>query len=137
MPFFVTRLLVYESKMQSVTVGLALVTFILVNKISKSEQHGFMREPPSRASAWLTDPDFASCCKNYEYNQMFCGGFMHQWELNGGKCGICGDPWDGEKKFEKGGSHYLGKIVRNYDPESIIPVTIQVIILDHFFSTPV
>lgn len=49
--------------------------------IERSEQHGFMLEPPSRSSAWLVDPDFVDCCKNYDYNQMFCGGIMKQWVM--------------------------------------------------------
>ena len=101
-----------------------VVLFVL---LGKSMQHGYMREPPSRASAWLVDSDFVDCCKNYNYNEMFCGGFRRQWEENGGKCGICGDAFDAPRKFEKGGEHYLGKIVRNYTKEAAIPVTIIVI----------
>ena len=32
--------------------------------------------------------------QNYNDNEGFCGGFTHQYEVNGGKCGICGDAWD-------------------------------------------
>ena len=105
-----------------------MFTFLILTcLVGVSKQHGYMIEPPSRAAAWLTDPDFVDCCKNYEYNQMFCGGTMHQWDLNGGQCGICGDAWDAEKKYERGGSRYLGKIVRHYDSTAAsMPVTIRV-----------
>lgn len=94
--------------------------------IKLTEQHGYLANPPSRASAWLEDPDFLDCCKNYDYNQMFCGGFRHQWEDNGGKCGICGDPYDEPepRTYEKGGQKYLGKIVRTYKKNTEIPVDV-------------
>jgi hypothetical protein len=115
------------SSTSSLVGGLTLLaTVLLMQHVQLTTQHGFMREPPSRASAWLEDPDFVECCKNYAYNQMFCGGTMHQWELNGGKCGICGDAWDEEKKFERGGVHYLGKIVRKYDAGAIVPVEVVI-----------
>lgn len=89
-------------------------------------QHGYLANPPSRASAWLEDPDFLDCCKNYDYNQMFCGGFRNQWENNGGRCGVCGDPYEESepRNYEKGGSKYLGKIVRTYKKNSEIPVDV-------------
>ena len=31
---------------------------------------------------------------NYNDHELYCGGFSRQWRTNGGKCGICGDPWD-------------------------------------------
>ncbi len=101
---------------------------MLIINVQDSFQHGYMKEPPSRASAWLVDRDFLDCCKNYDYNQMFCGGINRQWEVNGGKCGVCGDAWDEEpRKYEKGGEFYLGKIVRTYKKNSNISVNIQVI----------
>jgi len=91
-----------------------------------THQHAYLSEPPSRASAWLVDGDFIDCCKNYNYNQMFCGGFSKQWNENGGKCGICGDSWDEPREYERGGAKYLGKIVRNYPKGTTLPVTVQV-----------
>ena len=32
--------------------------------------------------------------KNEDDNALYCGGFGVQHDHNGGKCGICGDPWD-------------------------------------------
>lgn len=102
---------------------------VLVSLFKYSKEHGYLSDPPSRASAWLVDSDFLECCKNYDYNQMFCGGMTRQWEVNGGRCGICGDPWDGEREYEKDGAKYLGKIVKSYIKNNPIPVKVQVRII--------
>jgi len=45
----------------------------------------------------------------------------------GGKCGICGEPYDRQNKlFEKGGAMYLGKIVKTYNQGEQIDVKIKV-----------
>jgi len=45
----------------------------------------------------------------------------------GGKCGICGEPYDRAiKLFEKGGKKYLGKIVKIYTQGEQIDVKIKV-----------
>lgn len=110
---------------------LTLTLCLLASKLLLTHQHGYLSDPPSRASAWLVDKDFVECCQNYNYNQMFCGGRDKQWGLNGqtgndGKCGICGDSWDEPKEYEKNGTKYLGKILRNYAPNSRLPVTVQI-----------
>lgn len=105
-----------------------MFVYVLVALVmaKSAHQHGYLSDPPSRASAWLVDKDFLECCKNYDYNQMFCGGRVRQWQINGGKCGICGDPWDDEREYEKGGSKYLGKIVKTFSKNSQMPVKVQV-----------
>lgn len=105
---------------------LLLTAVVLVSLVNVSRQHGYLSDPPSRASAWLVDKDFYECCKNYDYNQMYCGGKVHQWEVNGGRCGICGDPWDGDREYEKGGDKYLGKIVKTYVRNQPMSVKVQV-----------
>ena len=32
--------------------------------------------------------------QNENDNALYCGGFGVQHQQNGGRCGICGDPWD-------------------------------------------
>ena len=36
--------------------------------------------------------------------------FQNQWTVNGGKCGLCGDPYQGPRRHEEGytgpGEHY-------------------------------
>lgn len=35
-------------------------------------------------------------------------------QLNGGKCGVCGDPWNGRRENEAGGKYATGTIVKVY-----------------------
>ncbi|VVC35508.1 Cellulose/chitin-binding protein, N-terminal [Cinara cedri] len=91
-----------------------LVLIILfLNKYKESEGHGRLIEPPSRASMWRygfnTPP-------NYNDHELYCGGFTRQYQTNGGKCGICGDPWDipQPRPNEAGGKYGQGVIVRRY-----------------------
>jgi hypothetical protein len=45
--------------------------------------------------------------------------------MNGGKCGVCGDPWPGPRDNEEGGKYSNGIIVRTYEPGEIISVTVE------------
>ena len=42
--------------------------------------------------------------------------FQHQYDTQGGLCGICGDPYDEPqpRTHEIGGPYYKGILVRNY-----------------------
>ncbi len=101
----------------------------LVTILTGTHQHGSLVEPPSRNSAWTVDEDFKQCCTDYNYNELNCGGTNRLWYVNGGQCGVCGDPYDGPRLFEKGGDKYLGKIMRTYTQGSDIDVEILVIFL--------
>ncbi|UYV73625.1 hypothetical protein LAZ67_11000076 [Cordylochernes scorpioides] len=89
-----------------------------------AEAHGRLLEPPSRSSMWRfgfrTKP-------NYNDNELFCGGWAVQWQRNGGKCGICGDPWHQKepRDNEAGGKYGKGIIVRHYKPGQKISVRVQ------------
>ncbi|CAF4542593.1 unnamed protein product [Rotaria sp. Silwood2] len=88
--------------------------------------HGYLFEPVARSSAWLVDPSFKKCCTYSGHMEMFCGGVGHQWNTNGGKCGICGEPYDrAVKLFEKGGTMYTGKIVKTYIQGQQIDVKVK------------
>ncbi|UJR32265.1 hypothetical protein I4U23_019730 [Adineta vaga] len=101
---------------------LILFSFYLIS----IDAHGYLFEPIARSSAWLTDPSFKDCCTYSGHMEMFCGGIGHQWNNNGGKCGICGEPYDrAVKLFEKGGRMYLGKIVQTYAQGQQIDVKIK------------
>ena len=82
-----------------------------------------MIEPPSRSSAWRygfqTPP-------NYNDHELYCGGFQRQ-QMNGGKCGVCGDPYNAPepRDNEYGGKYGLGVIVRKYNPGSEILIRIE------------
>ncbi|XP_033749008.1 uncharacterized protein LOC117333697 [Pecten maximus] len=85
--------------------------------------HGRLLEPPGRASMWRFGYNSPP---NYDDNQLFCGGFNRQWKINGGKCGVCGDPWDGARVHEAGGKYATGTIVRHYSEGQTISVNVQI-----------
>ncbi|XP_013179785.1 PREDICTED: uncharacterized protein LOC106126603 [Papilio xuthus] len=86
--------------------------------------HGRVLEPPSRASAWRfgfpTKPDYDDDGRN-------CGGFSHQHQVTGGKCGICGDPYDQPRPrdHELGGTWGDGIIVAKYSAGQIFSATVD------------
>lgn len=45
--------------------------------------------------------------------------------MNGGKCGVCGDPWNGPRPNEPPGKYANGIIVRKYSPGEIMTVVIE------------
>lgn len=48
------------------------------------------------------------------------------WDLNQGKCGICGDRFDGPRENEVGGRYATGIIVRNYVQGETISVSVEI-----------
>lgn len=48
-----------------------------------------------------------------------------QYEQSAGKCGVCGDPWNGPRDNEEGGKYSNGIIVRSYESGEVISVTVQ------------
>ena len=49
-----------------------------------------------------------------------------QWDENGGKCGVCGDAWNGPREHEAGGRYATGTIARNYTEGHTITIKVQV-----------
>ena len=49
------------------------------------------------------------------------------WSTTGGKCGICGDPYDKERKHETGGIFARNITTRTYTPGGVIDVMIQMV----------
>ncbi|CAF3625173.1 unnamed protein product [Rotaria sp. Silwood1] len=87
--------------------------------------HGYLFEPVARSSAWLVDSSFRQCCTWPNHMEMFCGGMGHQWNVNDGKCSICGEAYDKKVKlFEKGGAMYKGTIVKTYTQGQQIDVKV-------------
>ncbi|CAF0742985.1 unnamed protein product [Adineta ricciae] len=87
--------------------------------------HGYLLEPVARSSAWLVDSSFRECCTWPQHMEMFCGGLGHQWNVNDGKCSICGEAYDKPiKVFEKGGAMYKGTIVKTYNQGQQIDVKV-------------
>merc|ERR1711955_680 len=101
----------------------ALVS-VMALTLPSVESHGRLMDPPSRASQWrfgFNNP------KDYNDNQGYCGGVMHQNVQMGGKCGICGDPWDGPREHEAPGGRYAnGNIVATYRQGQEIDVAVEV-----------
>lgn len=66
-----------------------LVIGVLLQVIEMCNGHGRLIEPPGRSSAWRFGYEMPA---NYNDMELNCGGFgRHQ--RNGGRCGVCGDPW--------------------------------------------
>ncbi|XP_076086507.1 uncharacterized protein LOC143057150 isoform X2 [Mytilus galloprovincialis] len=86
--------------------------------------HGRMIEPPQRSSLWRVYPG-QGFEPNYSDHGLFCGGLSRQYYQNDGKCGTCGDPYDGERKNEAGGIYATGFIARRYEKGQDIEVEIQ------------
>jgi hypothetical protein len=103
---------------------MATTALLLLPLLSGVSGHGRLIEPPSRASMWRygfdTPPD-------YDDTQGWCGGFVTQWDLNDGKCGLCGDVWDAEVREHEApnGRFFTGTIVRHYSPGETIAVAVQ------------
>ncbi|XP_056009413.1 uncharacterized protein LOC125680015 [Ostrea edulis] len=99
------------------------VIVYLASLLAVGEPHGYMIEPPQRSSMWRVYPGFPP---NYNDMELFCGGRTRQWTVNDGKCGVCGDPFDGVRKNEAGGEYATGVIGRNYTRGQIITVDIEI-----------
>ncbi|CAG5117041.1 unnamed protein product [Candidula unifasciata] len=84
--------------------------------------HGRLWEPPSRSSMWRLGYDSPI---NYQDMELFCGGVGVQYGVNGGKCGVCGDPWNGPRENEAGGAFANGIIVRSYEVGQVIDIVID------------
>ncbi|CAH1773491.1 unnamed protein product [Owenia fusiformis] len=103
--------------------GLLLSIIVFLYGVSSAWGHGIMIEPPARPSLWRYGYRVP---KNYEDNQVFCGGYAKHWYENGGKCGPCGDPWEGPRDNEAGGKYAKGIIVRKYQTGQTIDVYINI-----------
>lgn len=84
--------------------------------------HGRLIDPPSRASMWRYGYDTPH---NTDDMALWCGGFSTQWEINGGRCGVCGDPYNGPRDHEAGGKYANGIIVRHYRSGETISVSVE------------
>jgi hypothetical protein len=90
-----------------------------------SYQHARLMEPPSRASMWRVG---FPTPKDIDDNQSYCGGYGVQHGSNGGRCGICGDPWHEHPRAHEApeGLYATGIITKTYKQGSYIPVVIDI-----------
>ena len=86
---------------------------LLSLQIAPSHEHARLMEPPSRASMWRVG---FPTPKDQDDNQSYCGGFGIMHHRNGGKCGICGDPWDQYPRDHEapGGIYANGIVTKTY-----------------------
>ncbi|XP_045156416.2 uncharacterized protein LOC123522943 isoform X2 [Mercenaria mercenaria] len=69
---------------------------------------GRLLSPPGRSSLWRFG---YGTPVNYNDNALTCGGVQHKWEVNNGKCGVCGDPWDSQPRDNEAGGQYAMDII--------------------------
>ncbi|KAK3088847.1 hypothetical protein FSP39_024552 [Pinctada imbricata] len=91
-------------------IGGSVAVVLLLGVVPGSYQHGYLQFPAQRGSLWREG--FATPV-NYNDNALFCGG-RQAFADAGGKCGVCGDPYDGEREHEAGGKYALGIIAASF-----------------------
>ncbi|ESO89174.1 hypothetical protein LOTGIDRAFT_183168 [Lottia gigantea] len=95
---------------------------LLYAMINGANGHGRLLDPPSRSSMWrfgFKNPP------NYDDHQLFCGGVSIQWGQNDGKCGLCGDAWQGPRHNEPAGKYANGIIVKKYKVGQVITARVE------------
>jgi len=103
-------------------ISLTLIVFEQV------QGHGRVLEPVMRSSIWRLPEYFDRHAPvNYDDNALYCGGYAHHYQVNKGKCGVCGDPWDQAtpRDNEDGGKFYKGIIVRGYKAGQVMPIEVE------------
>ena len=113
------------SRIHSRLPAFIIITILLLTlEVPYVLSHGRMMEPPARNTMWR----FGFPVKpNYEDSELFCGGIKVQWEDNSGKCGVCGDAFNGLREHETGGFYANNVTVRHFYPGSAIDVFIDIV----------
>ncbi|OXA54698.1 hypothetical protein Fcan01_10849 [Folsomia candida] len=110
--------------------ALLLVTLYLLQlQHGQVSGHGRMMDPPNRSSLWrLAEYESYNPPINYDDNQLFCGGFVLQYQHNGGKCGECGDPYNSTRPRdnEHGGLYGQGIITKTYRKGQEITISVEI-----------
>jgi len=88
--------------------------------------HGYLAKPPARNSMWrfgFSNP------VNYNDNELFCGGFGVQWDVNQGKCGVCGDDYRDEmpREHETGGKYGNKIISATYTAGDTVDIEVEIV----------
>ncbi|XP_076039285.1 uncharacterized protein LOC143024375 [Oratosquilla oratoria] len=99
----------------------ALLTLLASIYVNDVESHGRMMEPAARNCLWrygFPNPI------NYNDNELYCGGFVVQYKLNKGKCGVCGDDFRETvpRSHEAGGVYANGIISKRYVAGQVIDI---------------
>ncbi|CAL4108772.1 unnamed protein product, partial [Meganyctiphanes norvegica] len=87
--------------------------------------HGYMIYPAQRSSLWRYGIDSPF---NYEDNELFCGGLTNMWDVNDGKCGECGDPYQDPRPRanEAGGLYGNGIIFKEFKAGEVVDVDVTI-----------
>lgn len=102
------------------------LTIFFIFQFNTVDPHGRLISPASRSTAWRYG---YPTTVNYDDNQLFCGGQNVQWQRNGGKCGICGDPWHKARENEYPNGKYTKPklfITGSYESGSIIKTMVEI-----------
>lgn len=103
---------------------LLVIILLSLATIDPSEGHGRLRVPPARTTMWR---EGFPTVKNYNDGELNCGGYAFHWAKMRGKCGVCGDPWEGPHKDEvASGKYAMGIITRNYTVGQVIAITVEI-----------
>lgn len=95
------------------------ILVVLASLVACIAGHGMLMDPVNRLSRWRVDNSYP---REYTDNQGFCGGYAVQWQNNGGRCGLCGDPYQDSapRRAELGGDFGQGVIVKTYKKGQVI-----------------
>ncbi|EFX74850.1 hypothetical protein DAPPUDRAFT_306952 [Daphnia pulex] len=105
-------------------IALPLLAASFVFQIGQVTCHGRLMDPPSRNAMWRFGFPNPVDVKD---NELWCGGQTVLWDVNGGKCGVCGDPWNETqpRAHEIGGHYANGLLGRRYTPGQVIDVEVE------------
>ncbi|XP_045164026.2 uncharacterized protein LOC123528343 [Mercenaria mercenaria] len=90
--------------------------------------HGYLAFPPARNSMWREGFDTP---KNYNDMGLNCGGFYNQWTVNGGECGMCGDPVEAAEPRDHEAGGWFAPVTRPISKcyntiDHVIDITVRV-----------
>ncbi|XP_045183844.1 uncharacterized protein LOC123542202 [Mercenaria mercenaria] len=99
------------------------ILFLMLKRNSVVECRAIMVEPPHRSSLWRFN---YNTTVNLRDDSLNCGGYDWQWRVHQGRCGVCGDLWNGTQHNADRGQYDTGIIVRRYTDGHYINVTFEV-----------
>ncbi|GFR97682.1 cell wall integrity and stress response component 4-like [Elysia marginata] len=98
---------------------------LLVAFVPDVSASGMLIEPTMRSALWRFDPEAPI---NYNDQGLNCGGLQVQYGINGGLCGVCGDPFSGLRENEDGGLYASGGVVRRYRSGSRVTMVADLVV---------
>ncbi|XP_045173145.2 uncharacterized protein LOC123534789 [Mercenaria mercenaria] len=102
---------------------ISIMCVLLCTVAMEVSGHARLINPPGRSTMWRYG---FNTPHNSDDHQLSCGGFGVQFYRNNGKCGICGDRYDGDRPNEAGGLYATGTIARTYNQGDVITVQVEI-----------